>query len=178
MKKAIYVVAGILLLAGCTTHIHDQDDTITAPKTPFDKFTQVIIRPLTSTASENDFPDKAVANVQKDLDKCMADAFAGTTYNPAAPDTEKPTVLIEPAIVDGKKVSTAQRIFFGALAGSSAVLMQVKFTDANSNEIIAQPVFYAKAAAMSGAWTFGAQDNAMLSRLSDNACNYVRQYRH
>lgn len=64
------------------------------------------------------------------------------------------------------------------MAGSSAVLMQVRFTDVNSGEVIVQPVFYAKAAAMSGAWTFGAQDNAMLSRLADNACNYVRQYQH
>jgi len=85
--------------------------------------------------------------------------------------------VIEPAIVDLKKVDTAERIFAGAFAGSSAVLLRTRYTDTGSGDVLAAPVFYAKANAMGGAWTFGSTDNAMLTRIVDEACNYAKRNR-
>jgi hypothetical protein len=176
MKAILVAMVGAAILAGCTTHINNKDDTIIPPKVPFGKFTQVMIKPLANNTPE-EFPQKAVNIVQQSLDKCMSDAFNGSVaYDPAKPDAGVPALQIEPTILDGKKVSVAQRLFFGAFAGSSAVLMEVRFTDINTKEVIAQPIFYAKAAAMGGAWTFGATDNSMLSRLPQTACDYVKQH--
>jgi hypothetical protein len=177
MRKIVCILGGVVLLAGCTTNIHDKNETVIAPKVPFGKFSRVVVKPIVNDASESEFPANAVTYVQTDLDRCLPPALGSATPNPAAPMAVAATLLVEPTITDGKKVSAAQRIFFGALAGSSAVLMQVKFTDTTTNELIAQPVFYAKAAAMSGAWTLGAQDNAMLGRIAADACSYVSQYR-
>jgi hypothetical protein len=84
------------------------------------------------------------------------------------------TLLIEPAIEDLKKVNGGERFWVGPMAGSSAVLLRMRYTDVASRDVIAAPVFYSKANAMGGAWTFGATDNIMLNRVVELACSYAR----
>jgi len=52
--------------------------------------------------------------------------------------------------------------------------MTVKFTDATTGEVIAQPEFYQHANKMGAAWSFGATDKAMLVRVAGMITNYVR----
>ena len=79
--------------------------------------------------------------------------------------------MIEPSIVDLKKVNAAERVFLGPAAGSSAVLLKVKFVDTIANEVVAEP---GRADAWAGAFTFAVHDNKMLTRIVNDACGYAQ----
>jgi len=173
---AATAVVLVLALAGCATHIKAQDETIKPSKVPLGSFQAVELAPLVVEQMEGDSGDRAaVERIDGDLRNCMRGVFP----NLAEPGTAAGdgTLLIEPAIVNLKKVNTAERVFLGPLSGSSAVLLRVRFTDKTKNDVVAQPTFYARASAMSGAWTFGTTDNIMLMRIINEACSYSRQNR-
>ena len=75
------------------------------------------------------------------------------------------TMSIEPRIEKLKVVSGGARFWAGALAGDSYVVIKVKLVERPSGTVLAEPEFYQRAAAMSGAWTIGAQDKDMLHRI-------------
>lgn len=75
------------------------------------------------------------------------------------------SLAIEPRIEKIKFIGGGARFWAGALAGDSYVVMKVKITEQPSGKVLADPEFYQRASAMSGAWTFGAQDNDMLHRI-------------
>ena len=90
-----------------------------------------------------------------------------------ANSTETNTLQIEPQIRDIKFIGGKARFWAGALAGSSYVIMKIKLTEQPSGRLIAEPEFYQRAQAMSGAWTMGGQDNDMLQRVVTLATNYM-----
>ena len=59
------------------------------------------------------------------------------------------------------------------MAGSSMVVIQVRIVEKETGRVIAQPEFYARAAAMAGAWSIGGADNAMLTRAANRVSDYV-----
>jgi len=79
--------------------------------------------------------------------------------------TRGQTVIMEPRIEKLKVVSGGARFWAGALAGDSYVVLKVKILERPSGTVLAEPEFYQRAAAMSGAWTIGAQDKDMLHRI-------------
>jgi hypothetical protein len=85
------------------------------------------------------------------------------------------TLKIEPRVTELKFVGGGKRFFAGAMAGSSAVVMHVRLTDADTGKVIADPEFYQRAAAMGGAWSIGGTDNGMLVRISTVAQQYMQR---
>lgn len=83
----------------------------------------------------------------------------------AAGSTRGQSLLIEPRIEKLKVVSGGARFWAGALAGDSYVVMKLRIVEQPSGNVLAEPEFYQRAAAMSGAWTIGAQDKDMLHRI-------------
>lgn len=83
----------------------------------------------------------------------------------AAGNTRGQTLVIEPRIEKLKVVSGGARFWAGAFAGDSYVVMKFKIVEQPSGNQLAEPEFYQRAAAMSGAWTFGGQDKDMLQRI-------------
>jgi len=59
------------------------------------------------------------------------------------------------------------------LAGDSRVTLRVTFTDLSQDKIIASPAFYQCSAAMAAAWSLGAHDKNMLTRIADLASEYI-----
>jgi hypothetical protein len=51
--------------------------------------------------------------------------------------------------------------------------MKVKYIEKTTGKVIAEPEFFQRAAAMSGALTLGGQDNAMLSRIVTLVADYT-----
>lgn len=168
--RVVHAVAIAVLLAGCSTNIKPPNETIQPPKVPLGQYKSIEIKPLKVAHMEGDSGDKAaVQRIEAELKSCLAASF-----NPRS-DNNGHLLVVEPAIPDLKKINGAERFFLGAMAGSSAVLLNVKFSDGGTSEVIADPTFYAKAAAMGGAFSFGATDNAMLSRIVNSACDYTRK---
>lgn len=175
--RAILVGAFALALSGCATQIREKNATIQPSKVPFSTFSSVVVVPLIVERSGNDAGDRrAVTHINGNLDNCFNSVFKNVT--PAASGQsvfESGTLVIEPAIEDLKKVNVGERVWVGPLAGSSAVLLRTRYRDGASGDVIAEPVFYSKANAMGGAWTFGTTDNLMLNRVVELACDYARR---
>jgi len=83
------------------------------------------------------------------------------------------TLVIEPIVEQLSFKSTTKRVFLGPMAGSSGVLMHLVIKD-NNGRLIASPEFFQRAAAMSGGWTLGVQDNLMLTRVANLSARYVQ----
>ena len=165
------LLSSVLILAACATQIHDQNQTITPSKVKLSQFKRVVIKPI-DTSAVPDMEDKVTQRLQESLSKCMAVVFKG--IKPFDERAAAASLVIEPSIVDMKKVNVAQRIFFGAMAGSSAALLKVRFVDYGKKDVLAEPVFYGKANAFGGGYSAGATDNDMLTRLPLQACDYGR----
>lgn len=82
------------------------------------------------------------------------------------------TLVIRPAIKEVKFVGGAARFWVGAMAGSSAVLMQVDYIDKGSGGIVGSAEFYRVGNAWGGGMSMGGSDNAMLSEISQDVVNY------
>lgn len=91
----------------------------------------------------------------------------------AAGSTTGQMLVIEPRIEKLKVVSGGARFWAGAFAGDSYVVMKFRIVEQPSGKQLAEPEFYQRAAAMSGAWTFGGQDKDMLNRIVALANHYL-----
>jgi hypothetical protein len=176
MKTLTTAAISLLLLAGCATQIHPKDETIQPSKVRLGTYSAVVTKPLIVEKIADASGDPAgVDHIRADLVNCLRLVFPKLEQVSAdRAQFAAGTVIIEPAIEDMKRVNGAGRFFAGAMAGSSAVLLRTKYIDAASGEVIASPVFYARASAMSGAWTMGAMDNVMLNRIAEQACSYAK----
>lgn len=75
-------------------------------------------------------------------------------------------MVIEAWIEHINFIGGGARFWVGPLAESSALIMKVRYIDIALGKIIAEPEFFQRAAAWSGAFNVGGQDNAMLARIS------------
>jgi hypothetical protein len=116
--------------------------------------------------------DNAAAKVQVHFDALVAPIVA--EWNARKPAAEgAPHLVIEPRIDTIKKVGGATRFFAGGFAGDSHVTMHLRFVEQPGDKVIAEPEFYQRAAALSGAYTMGAQDNDMLRRIAQVVADYL-----
>jgi hypothetical protein len=83
------------------------------------------------------------------------------------------TLVIEPRIDAIRFVSGGARMWGGALAGSSRVLLKLRLVDKQTGAVIAEPEFYQHARGMAGAWSGGGADYGMLERVAQLASDYV-----
>jgi hypothetical protein len=96
------------------------------------------------------------------------------TWNGAAPaGAPVRTLLIETTIPEIKFINATSRVWAGAMAGSSAVILRAKISEKETGKRVAEPEFYARAAAMSGAYSIGGADNAMLVRIANRLTDYL-----
>lgn len=164
------------LLGGCVTHIRTDIAENPPPAEKFSDFNRFELVPVALSAEDQTYAAnrKAVAKIQQDVDKTMEPVLA--RWNAAGRQEGGPprTLLIEPTIGQIKYLNATVRVWAGALSGSSAVILNARITEKESGRLIANPLFYARAAAMGGAWTFGVTDNLMLLRIADRLTSYLQ----
>lgn len=164
----------LLLLSACVTHITSSVVQNPPPKEAFSNYTHFEISPvkLQPPYAGQEANEKALIKIQENVSARMNPLLA--KWN-AAETNGKParTLQIEPVVTEIKFINATTRVWTGALSGSSAVVLHAKFVDKESGAVIADPEFYSRAAAMGGAWSFGAADNAMLVRIANRLCDYV-----
>ena len=138
----------------------------------FDRF-EAVPATMGSPYAEQKTNVVALRDLQADLDKRLGPWLSEKNSQPAKSDPPR-TLLIEPRIEKVKFIGTNARLWAGAFAGSSRVLIKVRFTDKATGALVAEPEFYQHAAGMAGAWSFGAADKAMLERAASLVTDYVR----
>jgi hypothetical protein len=115
--------------------------------------------------------EKAAAKIREHIAAQVAPIVAAWTTAGKA-NGKAGTVVIEPVLDQIKFIGGKTRFWAGALAGSSYVVLKLKITD-SSGAVVAEPEFYQRASAMSGAWTGGGQDNDMLQRIVTLMSGYL-----
>lgn len=162
------------LLGGCVTKIKTDVTQNPPPAEKFASFTRfemvnlTLVPPYTGQQANERALVKIQENVSAKANPLLASwNSAGASVIPAR------TLVITPVVTEIKFISGGSRFWAGALAGSSAVILTAKFTDKETGREIAAPMFYARAAAMGGAYSFGATDNVMLVRIAGRLTDYL-----
>ncbi len=163
----LLLVVATVVLSGCVTNIKPTVTTNPPPTKPLKAFANFEVRPMTADATVKE--PEARVKIQQNLDQKLGALVAEWNRGEGA------TLVIEPRVRELKFVGGAGRFWGGSLAGSSAVRMTVTLTDKASGQVIAEPEFFQRAAAMGGAYSFGGTDNAMLVRISSVVDEYLRR---
>lgn len=146
------------------------------PVEKFSQFSKFEIKPLALDAKRdgNDSYQRVTDKIQEHIDTMVKPTLKEWDAKSSSATSTR-TLVIEPKLNALKFSSVATRIFAGPFSGSSYVIISVKFYDKDSGQVIATPIFYQRAAAMSGAFSFGGQDNAMLTRVVTLFSDYTKQ---
>ena len=169
-------VAAACALCGCVTTVDTPERMFNqAPASSLSSYRHIELIPiqLGPGAPSNDANKRALRKIQDNVDAAIGPTLGRWNANPS--EASNGQLVIEPVITEFKFVSGGTRFMAGAFAGSSAVVMKVKMYDRDSGDIIAQPEFYQRTAAMSGAWTIGVTDNLMLGRIADLLVDYLKE---
>lgn len=165
---ATTLLASATLLAGCATKIKATSETNPPPAEAFANFGHIVVKPAVFARHYKGNVaalGKINENIQHDLAPSMLE------WN-KRPENGR-TLVIEPIVEQLSFKSVTKRVFLGPMAGSSGVLMHLVIKD-NEGRVIASPEFFQRAAALSGGWTFGVQDNMMLTRVANLSSTYIR----
>jgi hypothetical protein len=164
-----------LACTACVTHIHPDTTSNPPPREALSTFRHFHLQPVAADTAQVREQDAAMAKISANVQQKLASTLA--TWENREPGGR--TLNIEPHVSELKFVSGGKRFFAGAFAGSSAVVMHLRLTDADTGELIAEPEFFQRAAASGGAWSIGGTDNGMLVRIATAAQQYMaRNYDH
>ncbi len=175
--KCVTIVTTLVLalfLQGCATNLRQPKS---APQPTSKKLSTfqavqmkaVTVSPAFAKAGAN---QKAAKKINENLAKEMKLVF------PNLQDAGKPavpgTLVITPVVEEIKFIGGFARYMVGAMAGSSAILMKVTYTDADSGAVIGEPEFYRVANARGGAYSMGVTDNLMLTEVARDIAYYTK----
>lgn len=172
----------VFSITGCATKLSKPTSAPTPAKVKLSEFARVEMKAVTISekfagAAAN---QKAKNKIEEVLFNNMHMVFGDLTRIEPGSDftqTDVRTLQITPVIKEIKFISGGARFMVGAMAGSSAVLMQVTLRDSATGEIIANPEFYRDASAYAGGWSIGASDNKMLEEIANDIVNYCSMNR-
>ncbi len=144
------------------------------PVRPFSGYASYELKSLefAPELAANKDTEGAVAQLRTNVDARLAPVVGH--WNELVQQSASPeTPQIVPRIVRLRYSSSEKRWAAGAFSGKSEVVLTITFVESPGNTVVAEPAFYQSAAAMSGAWTFGGADNAMLGRVVRIAEEYL-----
>jgi hypothetical protein len=160
-------IASVALLQGCATSIKASSTANPPPAKPFSAYSRIEVKPVVfKDGYKGDMA--GLAKIDENFKKDLAPRLA--QWNSRAADGN--TLVVEPVVEEMSFKHGAKRVLLGPLAGSSGVLMRVTFRD-NSGKVIATPEFFQRTAAFSGGYSFGVNDNMMLTRVANLASGYI-----
>lgn len=173
---SILVAMVALTCSGCATKVKSnvtQTARNPAPAEKFSAFTRFELKPVALAApyAGQEANEAALKKIQENADARLIPLVADWNKRAAAQPAR--TLVIQPTVTEIKFINGTARFWTGALAGSSIVVIETRFIEKETGRQIAKPEFYSRAAAMSGAWSFGGADNAMLVRIANRLADYV-----
>jgi hypothetical protein len=173
--RLLFSLLGIAVLAGCATHITTTVTQNPPPAEKFSNFTRFEMPNITLAApyAGQEANEKALVKIQENVALKMNPALQTWNSQGTSSGGAVRTLLIEPTITEIKFINATSRVWAGAMAGSSAVILRTKISEKETGKVIAEPHFYSRAAAYSGAFSLGAADNAMLVRIANRLSDYL-----
>ena len=164
------VCAAAVLISGCVTNIKPSAETNPPPTERFGNFDRFELTNIEMAPEyvNSDSSQKALRKIQENLTAGMRPMLDDWTGKGTVKGR---TLKIEPRVEQIKFVSIGDRIMVGAMAGSSAVVMKVRYRDAATGKVIAEPEFYQRAKASTHG--FGAADNLMLNFIAEAVVRYT-----
>jgi hypothetical protein len=167
------IIAATVLLGGCATNIKTNVSQNPPPTEKFSNFSKIEISKVSLVAPYAGQPanESALASIQSNLSLRMVPLIVN--WNHSGRGSNGRTLVITPVVTQIKFIGTGARMWAGAYAGSSAVVLTAKITEKGTGRVIASPVFYSRANAFGGAWSAGATDRQMLERVANNLSNYI-----
>jgi hypothetical protein len=178
MKKilpSLTLLGASFAFHGCATHISSNVVENPPPAEKFSGFTrfemlEVKVLPPYAGQEAN---EKALVKIRENVIAKMTPLLAAWNATGATSAASR-TLVIEPIVPEIKFINATARVWSGALSGSSAVVLRARITEKETGKVVATPEFFARAAAMSGAYSFGGADNAMLVRISNRLTDYLQ----
>jgi hypothetical protein len=170
MKRSLLLFCATLALTACVTHIKPTVTQNPPPAEPLANFQHFKLMPLQASADAKGDAE-ALQKIEGNLQEKLLPVISGWESQAAAGRT----LQIEPVVTQLKFVSGGARFWGGALAGSSAVVMNLRLIDAATGKIVANPEFYQRAAAMGAAYSFGGSDKGMLVRIATVSQEYLQR---
>lgn len=173
--RGLFVAVIACSVWGCVTTVETPDTPFNpAPTSSFSSYGEIEVTPVRfdSGLPSSSANQAALQKIQENVDAEIGSTLQQWNSDPSAASNGR--LVIEPVITEMKFVNAATRVFAGALAGSSAVVMKVRIYDSESGDTIARPEFYQRAAAMGGAYTVGVTDNLMLVRIASLLAEYLK----
>ena len=177
LTTTLSLILAVFFMSGCATNLTKPTAAPSPTKVKLSEFTHVEMKDVGisqkfGTAAAN---QKAQKKIEEVLFQEMLMVFPNLKRIDKGGDfasSGERTLQITPFIKEIKFIGGGARFMVGAMAGSSAVLMQVTLRDSASGEVIAEPEFYRDANAYSGGWSMGATDNRMLEDIAKDIVQY------
>jgi len=173
-------LASVALLASCGgASVESMQYRNPPPAEAFFAFGRFELRPVEiSPRYEGPAPSPAAAQrMQEHFDELVRPGIAEWMRNASRESAR--TLVIEPHIERLNSLSPPTRIFTGPYYGDAQIVMRLRYTEAGSGKVIAEPRFFQDAGKWYAWATVGVQDRAMLRRMAGlvaeyNKANYLK----
>ena len=177
--KSLFVALVLSLgfaVGGCATHVKSTVVNTArnpAPTEKFSSFSRFELRAILLPApyAGQDANEASLKKIQENVDARLVPLLA--SWNQVGASKTPRTLVIEPTITEIKFINGTARFWAGAMAGSSMVVLKARITEKETGRLVGEPEFYAQASSMSGAWSMGGADNAMLVRIANRLSDYI-----
>ncbi|MCF8068334.1 MAG: hypothetical protein K9L30_07095 [Desulfobacterales bacterium] len=175
--RILIVTITTLFLTSCATNLSKPTKLSKPTTVRFNKFQNVEMKAveLDENFASSDANQKALVKIDELLFRDIKMVFPNLKrieLSENFSDSAERTLQITPYIKEIKFVGGAARFWAGAMAGSSAVLMEVTFRDSSTGKVIADPEFFERGDAWSGGWSIGTTDNLMLNEVAKEITEY------
>ncbi len=165
MLRTSLVALGALLLPGCASKVETAQYRNPPPAEAFSAFGRFELKAVEMAPEHygQRLSYSAAQRIQLHFDDRIRPMLEDWARKADRKATR--TLLIEPRIERINYVSTPYRVLTGPYYGDSAVAMRLRFIDAGTGKLIAEPQFFQDTGAWWGFVTVGVQDRWMLRRI-------------
>lgn len=168
----VITILACLTMTGCATNLSKPTRLAEPAKVKLGLFENIEMKTvgISEKFASSSANQKALKKIDEVLFSSMRTVFPNCKRIKPGDNfsrTTKRTLQITPYIKEIKFIGGGARFWVGAMAGSSAVLMQATLRDSSNGEIIADPEFYKDAMGV-----FGVADNRMLEDIAQEITSY------
>ncbi|MFZ6649481.1 hypothetical protein ACO0LO_27405 [Undibacterium sp. TJN25] len=163
----------VLILTACAAHVTKPESEFNPPPaSTFNHYKNFELLPVNEQkgCDKQHGADTLFAKLNSQLSVQLAPKLANWSTQKSS---GAETLVIEPVCTNARLIGVAARIFTGPFSGSSVIVLSVRYTERSTGKVIAEPVFYQRAAAGSGGFTFGTMDQIMMSRMTKLITDYT-----